>query len=545
MGKHHRYYQPRKGEENGDYDKDYSATLLLELGTTNYYKRTKPKVLPLPFLFSLVSCSLILVPQLFSYSATLSLIYSFRLVNDEPTSNKLTEAFPSSTFDEGLMCDRGAFRYDICFMRGDIRTLSLASTIINYLPYENDYEPPPFFDEDAGIGGGEEEELQHEKIKPYTRKWETSVMDTIPDVELIVKKDYLTRRHVCDVHHSVPAVIFSTGGYTGNVYHEFSDGIIPLYITTQHLKKKVVFVVADYRRWWYTKYADILSLLSDYPPIDFNKDPKTHCFPEAIIGLKIHDDLSVNSSFVPGNKGIKDFRNLLDRAYWPRIRMLMQEEEREAQLKLANRSALSALPLEEVQKPKKWKPKLVIISRKGTRVITNQAALVKSAEEIGFQVEILLPTSTTELAKIYRVLNSSDVLIGVHGAGLTHLLFMRPGTVFIQVIPLGTDWAANTYYGAPAIELGLNYMGYEIFPKESSLSSKYEENHRVLTDPHSVNKMGWELTKKIYLDGQNVILNIRRFRKHLLCAYEYSIAKRNQIQAKMETIENTKASAVS
>ncbi|XP_043691072.1 xylan glycosyltransferase MUCI21-like [Telopea speciosissima] len=540
MGKHHRYHLPRKGEVNGEYDKDYAATFLLEWGTTNYYKKTRPKVLPLLFIFSLVSCGLILVPQLFSYSATLSLLYSFRLGNDEPISDQLAEAFPSSTADEGLMCDREAFRYDICFMRGDIRTLSAASSIINYLPYENDYEPPPFFDEDAGIGGGEEEELQHEKIKPYSRKWETRIMDTIPDLELIVKKDYLTSRHACDIHHSVPAVIFSTGGYTGNVYHEFSDGIIPLFITTQHLKRKVVFVVTDYRRWWYTKYADVLSLLSDYPPIDFNKDPKTHCFPEAIIGLKIHDDLTVNSSLVPGNKGIRDFRNLLDKAYGPRIRGLIQEEEREAQLKLSNRSALLTLPL-EVQKPKKWKPKLVIISRKGTRVLTNEAALKKSAEEIGFEVEILLPKPTTELAMIYRVLNSSDVMIGVHGAALTHLLFMRPGTVFIQIIPLGTDWAANTYYGEPAIELGLKYMGYELHPKESSLYNKYDENHRVLTDPHSVNALGWELTKKIYLDGQNVILNILRFRKQLLQAYKYAIANRTA----MDTAVISKASAVS
>ncbi|KAJ4969891.1 hypothetical protein NE237_002990 [Protea cynaroides] len=533
MGKHDRHHQPKKGEENGKVDREYSATLILEWGTTNCYKRTKPKVFPLLFLFSIVSCSLILVPQLFSYSATLSLLYSFRFGNDESITDKKIEAFPSQTFDEGLMCDRGAFRFDICFMRGDIRTLAAASSLINYLPYENDYEPPPFFDEDAALGGGEEEELHHENIKPYTRKWETSIMDIIPDLELIVKNDYLTRRHVCDVRHSVPAVVFSTGGYTGNVYHEFNDGIIPLYITTQHLKKKVVLVVTDYRRWWYSKYADILSHLSDYPPIDFNGDPRTHCFPEAIVGLKIHDELTVNSSLVPGKKGIRDFRNLLDKAYWPRIRGLIQDEERETQMRLRNNSALSLstsalqlpLPLEEVQKPK-----LVIISRKKSRVITNEVALVKLAEEIGFQVEILRPEPTTELAIIYRILNSSDAMLGVHGAAMTHLLFMRPGTVFIQVIPLGTDWAAHTFYGEPARKLGLKYIGYNIVRKESSLYTKYDGNHRVLTNPNSVNAQGWELTKKIYLDGQNVVLNMLRFRKRLNHAYEYTIAKRTRTQ---------------
>ena len=81
---------------------------------------------------------------------------------------------------------------------------------------------------------------------------------------------------------------------------------------------------------------------------------------------------------------------------------------------------------------------LVIISRNASRAITNEDLLVKMAEEIGFQVEILRPDKTTELARIYKVLNSSEVMIGVHGAAMTHFLFMKPGSVFIQVIPLGT-----------------------------------------------------------------------------------------------------------
>lgn len=33
-----------------------------------------------------------------------------------------------------------------------------------------------------------------------------------------------TPRLECDIRHSVPGVLFSTGGYTGNVFHEFTDG---------------------------------------------------------------------------------------------------------------------------------------------------------------------------------------------------------------------------------------------------------------------------------------------------------------------------------
>lgn len=175
-------------------------------------------------------------------------------------------------------------------------------------------------------------------------------------------------------------------------------------------------------------------------------------------------------------------------------------------------------------------PKLVIISRNGSRAIMNQDLLVKMAEKIGFDVEVLRPDKTTELAKIYRALNSSDVMIGVHGAAMTHFLFMKPGSVFIQVVPLGTTWAAETYYGGPAKKLGLRYIGYEIGARESSLYDEYDRNDVVLTDPDSVNDRGWEFTKKIYLDRQKVRLNLIRFRKHLVRSHFFIMAKRNHAQ---------------
>ena len=212
-------------------------------------------------------------------------------------------------------------------MKGDVRTHSSSSSIFLY----GSRNPNAFTDHVSSISGEgkefEEEQLQHEKIKPYTRKWEASVMDTIDELHLISKKEGYGTHHHCDVHHDVPAVFFSTGGYTGNIYHEFNDGILPLYITSQHLNKRVVFVILEYHDWWITKYGDVISQLSDYPPIDFSGDNRTHCFPEAIVGLRIHDELTVDSSLVEGNESIRDFRNLLDQAYLPRIRSLIQAKE--------------------------------------------------------------------------------------------------------------------------------------------------------------------------------------------------------------------------
>ncbi|WCJ33434.1 Glycosyltransferase family 61 protein [Euphorbia peplus] len=483
MVHHHRnHYQWRKLEQN---EEDVEVLSMI----CSIYMRKRPNLAFL-LLLSLLSFFLILSPHLFCSSSAFSLFYSYVVENDDVDVNvPLCSSVPNGS----MCCDRTSIRSDICVMKGDVRTHSLSSSIFLYTSTNTT----------AGLIE-EDDEIRHEKIKPYTRKWETSVMNTIDQLHLISKPDKSSITHKCDVQHDVPAVFFSTGGYTGNVYHEFNDGILPLYITSQQFNKKVVFVILEYHDWWMMKYGDVISHLSDYPPIDYTEDKRIHCFPEAIVGLRIHDELTIDSSLVQGNKTIVDFHSLLDKAYSPQINGLVQEDV----FKLR-------------------RPKLVILSRNSSRAITNEDLLVKMAEEIGFTVKVLRPDRTTELHKIYRELNSSDVMIGVHGAAMTHFLFMKPGSVFMQVIPLGTDWAAETYYGEPAKKLGLKYFGYHIMAKESSLYEKYDRNDPVLQDPQSINDKGWEYTKSIYLESQNVKLDLRRFRKRLIRAYEYSVRKMN------------------
>ncbi|KAI7997121.1 Alpha-1,3-arabinosyltransferase XAT3 [Camellia lanceoleosa] len=525
MVHYQRYHPLKKGLELVVVDEESQSSFVgLICGNSILYnKRTRPGLLSL--LLSLISCSLIFAPQFLNFPPGFSLLYSFgyedqSLLSEMNANTPLCSSIPNGT----ISCDRNSIRSDICIMKGDVRTDSLSSSIYLYTSTNAngfiDYVP------DLTDGGEEddEQELQHENIKPYPRKWEKSTMDTISELHLVSKRKTGSRRH-CDVWHDVPAVFFSTGGYTSNIYHEFNDGIVPLYITSQHFNKRVVFVILDYHEWWFIKYGDILSILSDYPPIDFSGDNRTHCFPEAMAGLRIHDDLTVNPLLMEGGKTIKDFRDILDQAYWPRIKGLTEDGEREAKLNNLSSPSSSQESLEIRMELKK--PKLVILLRQESRAITNEDLLVKMAEQIGFEVEVLRPVRTSELARIYWVLNSSDVTISVHGAVLTHFLFMKPRSVLIQVILLGTEWASETYFGEPSTKLGLKYIDYKILSRESSLFDEYDENDPVLTDPINVGKKGWEFTKKICLDHQNVRLNLVRFQKRLLQEYDYSFAKKN------------------
>lgn len=516
---HYKRYQHwnRKGDVFVVCVDEETTPLSLVFGNSGYnHKRTKPKLFYIVFL-CLISFSLFLAPELFS-SHKFSLLYSFSSEGGGLSSKSDYNAC-SSVSNGSICCERSSIRSDVCVMKGDVRMDSASARITLYRNNDNYEYILRNLDED-------DEVLQHEKIRPYTRNWEKSVMDTIDELALVVKGEHSGIHQKCDVKHDVPAVFFSTGGYTGNLYHEFNDGLLPLYITSQQFNKKVVFVILEYHAWWIMKYENVLSHLTEYPIIDFTADKRTHCFPEAIVGLRIHDELTVNSSLMGNNETIRDFRDLLDRAYWPRIRGLIQDEEREARMNMEKHVSLPSFGTAMTEEKQDLKtPKVVIISRNDSRAIMNEDSLVKLIEDVGFHVQVLRPQRTTELASIYRVLNSSDVMIGVHGAAMTHFLFMRPGSVFIQIIPLGTDWAAGAYYGEPAVKLGLKYIGYKILPKESSLYDEYDKNDPVLTDPNSVNDRGWEFTKKIYLDRQNVRLNLGRFRKRLLRAYYHSVAK--------------------
>jgi hypothetical protein len=189
-----------------------------------------------------------------------------------------------------LCCDRSHYRSDVCYLRGDVRTDPSTSSVLLY---------------NAPRGSAAE------KVRPYTRKFEDSIMSTIDEVTIqpvagaynasASASDGGTLRRRCDVRHprGVPAVVFSTGGYTGNVYHEFSDGLIPLFVTAQRFAGEVVFVVLEYHYWWLGRYGAVLEQLTNYKVVDFRYDRRVHCFDEMIVGLRIHGELVVDPKLMP------------------------------------------------------------------------------------------------------------------------------------------------------------------------------------------------------------------------------------------------------
>ncbi|CDP13800.1 unnamed protein product [Coffea canephora] len=261
----------------------------------------------------------------------------------------------------------------------------------------------------------------------------------------------------------------------------------------QHFGSHVIFMVTDFQHWFFNKYKKIFSQLPSYEAINAAETANgtVHCFPGAVIGLKYHDNLYLNRSDVPGGYSMFEFRDFLVKSFDFNIKNVSQLIEEE-------------------------KPKLLLLSRAKTRKILNQVEVVKLMEQLGFRVVPATLDMMMNFEEFAHVVNNCSVIVGVHGAGLTNELFLPNGAVVIQVVPLGLDWPGNACFGGPAVDMGLQYLEYKIEPQESSLYDLYAPNHPVIADPESMKAQGYQAFRAIYIDKQDVKINVERFRKTLV-----------------------------
>ncbi|KAG6510853.1 alpha-1,3-arabinosyltransferase XAT3-like [Zingiber officinale] len=379
------------------------------------------------------------------------------------------------------ICVETSRRSDLCEAEGDVRVQGSSQTV--FVP--------------ATLTS------QEWKVKPYARKNDQFALSNVKEWTL---KPFPgdDPPPSCTENHTVPAVVFSTAGFTGNLFHDFTDVLVPLFITAGRFDGEVQFVVAEAKSWWLSKFGAILSQLSKYEVIDADADGgAVRCFPRVIAGLSFHKELGVDPSKPPGgSRSMADFKAMLRRAYGL---------EREA----AEPSGDSAWDVRR-------KPRLLIISRRGSRMLLNERGMADMAMSLGFDVRTAEPEIATDLGKFARLVNSADVMVGVHGAGLTNLVFLPKGAVVIQVVPMGDlTWLARDTFGNPAPAMELHYLEYLIQADESTLSDQYPKDHPVFTDPQSIHRKGWNELSRVYLENQNVKPHLGRLRLTLLQALEF------------------------
>ncbi|KAK4386952.1 Alpha-1,3-arabinosyltransferase XAT2 [Sesamum angolense] len=146
-------------------------------------------------------------------------------------------------------------------------------------------------------------------VRPYARQEDN--LQYVTPVKILQGNN--TSR-VCQYDHQIPAVIFSSA-FTGNLFHEFDDLIIPLFITIRHFKSRVLLIMEDHNPWFLSKYSKIISRLSGYQVMNPAANRSIHCFPGSVVGLKYHNNLFLNCSDIPGGHSMSDFRQFLAETY--------------------------------------------------------------------------------------------------------------------------------------------------------------------------------------------------------------------------------------
>ncbi|XP_055806061.1 xylan glycosyltransferase MUCI21 [Solanum dulcamara] len=402
-----------------------------------------------------------------------------------------------------INCDRSHYSYDLCSINGPTIFDPIKST---------------FYDMDS-TNNKNETNIIVEKIRPYPRKWENYTMGSIKEFTLNTGP---IGPH-CLIHHKAQALVFSVGGYTGNFFHDINDGFIPLFITVNSLfpNQDFILVISKLQDWWVHKYKDLLQSFSKHPIINIDKEVNvTHCFPRVTIGLMSHGFMNIDPKLTPTSKTLIDFHKFLATTYGTSKSQRQSHHQPQRQSQSHHQPQPQFSPQIQYQS----RPRLVLASRGGSigRLILNQDEVRLVAEQIGFEVLLFEPKKTTSLHESFGLIHSSHAMIGVHGAALTHALFLRPSSIFIQIVPIGAEGVSDICFGKLAREMKLVYEEYKIGVEESSLMEKFgKENKLVLKNPKALQGKGWsQEIMDIYLRQQNINLNLNKFRMYLEKAYQ-------------------------
>ncbi|XP_010506511.1 PREDICTED: uncharacterized protein LOC104783113 [Camelina sativa] len=339
-------------------------------------------------------------------------------------------------------------------------------------------------------------------MRPYVRKGDTAAMNRVREWTVKLEQnadDQLQNANFsrCDKNHSIPAMLFSLGGYSMNNFHDFTDIVIPLYTTARRFNGEVQFLVTNKNPRWIEKFRDLLRKLSNYEVIYIDDEDETHCFSSVVVGLNRHREYYKELTIDPSNLeySMSDFRSFLRDAY-----------------SLPNAAVTT-------RQMRRRRPRILILSRGRSRAFTNAGEIARAARLIGFKV--VVAEANTGLASFSQTVNSCDVMVGVHGAGLTNMVFLPENAVVVQILPIGGfEWLAKTDFEDPSKGMNLRYLEYKITPEESTLMQKYGRDHEIVRDPSAVAKRGWESFKSVYLVQQNVSIDMNRFKPVLVKAFE-------------------------
>ncbi|NXT97628.1 EOGT transferase, partial [Buphagus erythrorhynchus] len=201
-----------------------------------------------------------------------------------------------------------------------------------------------------------------------------------------------------------------------NMYHHFCD-FVNLYIT-QHINNSfstdVNIVMWDTSSYGYGDlFSETWKAFTDYEIIHLKTfDSKRVCFKEAVFSLlpRMRYGLFYNTPLISGCHGTGLFRAF-------------------------SQHVLHRLNITQ-EGPKDGKIRVTILARSTDyRKILNQNELVNALKTVSMlEVKVVdYKYRELEFSEQLRITHNSDIFIGIHGAGLTHLLFLPDWAVVFEL----------------------------------------------------------------------------------------------------------------
>ncbi|XP_026386911.1 uncharacterized protein LOC113282171 isoform X2 [Papaver somniferum] len=290
-------------------------------------------------------------------------------VSINSTEIKLEAKF-SNTEMKPPVCDVSDSMTDFCDISGDVRIHGKSSSVLFSTSSQN-----------ATYTRNESW-----KVKPYPRKADPEAMSSVSQFSV---KSFINNNDKevpeCNFSHNVPAIIFSTAGYSWNHFHAYTDVLIPLFLTSHKFNQEVQFLITSSSQYWIHKYEEIFKHLSRYPIIDIDNEDNVHCYKRVIVGLKVHKEFDIDPTKSPKGYSMTDFTRFIRNAY-------------------AINTKSSAIKIKRNRKSKnqQLRPRLLLVSRKRSRKITNEDELVDMARSLGYEVIVSEPRTDCAIGRTGR-----------------------------------------------------------------------------------------------------------------------------------------------
>lgn len=258
----------------------------------------------------------------------------------------------------------------------------------------------------------------------------------------------------CDIILDKPTIVMKLDAGI-NMFHHFCD-YVNLYLS-QHVNNTfstdVNIIMWDTSR---TGYGDLFSTtwnaFTDHPVVHLNEyDGKKVCFRDLMFAFlpRMRYGLFYNMPLIPGCQ-----KSSLIRAF--------------------SQHVLHRLKIPQ-QGPLRNKIRITLLSRKsGYRNILNEEELVNGLKTIqDYEVTLVQYNWKLSFLEQLKMTYNSDIFIGMHGAGLTHLLFQPDWAVIFELYNCEDQWC----YKDLARLRGIHYITWE---KQEKLIQEDEGHHPTL-----------------------------------------------------------------